>query len=239
LSASKNKFARDTLPYLSAPKMSLFNEMPGSAFNTQVLITTLITVVSVLIGMYFGSRLSSEKSQPLPKIIVRCPSEISYILAKIQEGSLICSETEKLEFISTLIELMDEQNHPDADILYYIASEVANKRHLSQIYEVWLTLAYRRLAVTPNERLPEAWFVEPTAVPATEEELDLSDISESSTDDYQEISEAVPLISPIQQIPDFEDNLNQAQIYSTQSNLLDIDTSLPEEVGLPAERSVL
>jgi len=211
--------------------MSLINEMHGSAFNTQTLITILITVVSILIGMYVGNRLSSEKSQPLPKIIVRSPSEISYILGKIQEGSLICSEAEKLDFISTLIELMDEQNHPDADILYYIASEVANKRHPSQIYEVWLTLAYRRLAVTPNGRLPEAWFVEN----AVEEELDLSDISESSTDDYQEISEAGPLISPIQQIPDFEDNLNQAQIYSTKSSLLDLDTSLPEEVGLPAE----
>jgi hypothetical protein len=212
--------------------MSPIDEMPGSAFNTQILITTLITVLSVLIGMYIGRNLSSEKSRQSPKMIVRSPDHIAYVLLKAQEGSEKYSEEDYANLINTLIELLDEQNHPDVDILYYIASEVFNKRHPSQVYEVWLTLAYRRLAVTPNERLPEAWFVEPVTSHKVSD-LDISDISESSTDDEFQ-NEAGALISPILSNPNFEESdLNAARIYTAQSNLVDLDISLPAEVGLP------
>ncbi len=194
-----------------------------------VLITILITVVSIVIGMFLGHNIPSKKDQPSPKIIVRSASQIAYALAKIQEGSEKCSEEDKYALINILIELLDEQNHPDTDILYYVASEVAKKSN--QIYEIWLTLAYRRIAINQNGRLPEAWFVEPIESETTPQ-LDLSDISETSTEDDFE-NEAGPLISPILSKPAFDDDLNKARIYTAQSNLVDLDISLPAEAGLP------
>jgi hypothetical protein len=220
---------------MSAPQMSSLNEMPGSVFNTQILITTLITVFSVLIGFYLGTNLSSKKSTSTPKIIVREVVQIAETLAKVQEGSEKYTDEVYCALINTLIQLLDENNHPDVDIIHYIASEVANKRHPSQIYEVWLTLAFRRLSIDPFTRLPEPWFIEPIAPSKEPEpELDLSEISESSTDDEFE-NEAVPLISPISSKPSFDDDLNTARIYTPQSNLidLDVDISLLTEVGLP------
>ncbi len=219
-------------------------EMPGSVLNPSILITILITVISIVIGMFLGHNLSSQKTKPSPKIIVRSPSDIAYALLKAQDGSEKYSEDDYANLINTLIELLDEQNHPDVDILHYIASEVVNKSNPSQIYEVWLIMAFRRLAIDPTASLPEPWFIEPVEPPVSENqslpELDLSGISETSTDTEFE-NEAGPLTSPAPQNKYLEENeilstssgvvlpsddLNQARIYTSKSKLVDLDLDM-------------
>ena len=204
--------------------------LPGSALNPQLLITALVTVVSLLVGLlvgnFYGSGESAKRS--FPKLIVNSTQQLAEVLAQVEEGSLKITEDDKIGLATALLQNLDEEAHPDADVLHYIASEVLSKRHPGQIYEVWLTRAYRRLAENPSNRLPEAWFVEPVA-PAAEDDSDTSGIAEVAEDDEDEFyTEAGPLVSPNVSSNNlsFEtsDELNTARLHCF---------GIPAEVGLP------
>lgn len=199
----------------------------GSVFNEKVLITVIITIISTIIGLYLGRNTKTQDATP-PRIIVKSTSQLAYVLAKIQEGIDQYPEEDVIGLINSLLEVLIDEDHPDVDVLHHIVTEVANNRHPSNVYEIWLTMAYRRLATDPRARLPEAWFLEPVAA-APVPDLDVSEISESSTDDERE---QPSLLSPLRPQPTFEDDLNNARIYTPQSKLIDLD--LPE-VGLPKE----
>ena len=235
--ATQNKFAAARVTVPNTPAYTIMS-LQEPALNTQVLTITLITVVSLLVGLLLGNNIKSDEKtkRRVQNYIVNSTSHLANALAKIQEGSLIVDDEDKISIINALLKSLDEENHPDADILHYIVTEVINNRHPSQIYEVWLTIAYRRLAIDPSGLLPEPWFIEPVAPPS--EELDLSDISEANEDDHNDINhhdeeeddegfktEAGPLVSPnlSKDILSFEtDELNTARIYEP-----------PAEVGLP------
>lgn len=197
-----------------------------AVLNPQLLITMLITVVSLLVGLLLGKEVGAKKT--IPKLIANTTQQLSHTLAQVEEGCFKISDEDKVGLITALLQNLDEEMHPDCDLLHYIATEVINNRHPSQIYEVWLTRTYRRLAANPSNRLPEAWFVEPATLPEAEHELDDSDTSGiSEIADIQEDEgfferEAGPLVSPnlsSNNISFETDELNTAQ--------------LPEEVGLP------
>lgn len=199
----------------------------SAILNPQVLITMLITIVSLLVGLLLGNHYGSEAGakQSIPKLIANTTQQLAEVLAQIEEGSIKISEGDKIGLINALLQNLDEEAHIDADLLHYIAGEVVAKRHPSQIYEVWLTRTYRRLAANPSNRLPEAWFVEPIAHFVEESDSDTSGISEIAKiteDDEGFKTEAGPLVSP---------NVSS-------NNLLfetdELNTAfLPEEVGLP------
>ena len=202
-----------------------------AVLNPQVLITMLITVVSLLVclllGNHFGTEAGSKKA--IPKLVVNTTQQLAHMLAKVEEGTFKISDEDKIALINALLQNLDEDMHPDTDLLHYISTEVINKRHPSQIYEVWLTRSYRRLSANPSDRLPEAWFVEPVSQLEAEAEAETNSDSDTSgiahvqdEDEDGFETEAGPLVSP---------NLS--------SNNLSFETDeintahLPEEVGLP------
>lgn len=197
----------------------------GSVFNESILITIIITLLSAIIGMYLGRNTKIQEKAPLPRVIVKSTSQLANTLAKIQEGFEKYPEEDVICLINSLLEVLNDEDHPDIDVLHHIVSEVVHNRHPSNVYEIWLTMAYRRLAANSRNRLPEAWFIEPTI----NTDLNISEISEGDDDEIEQPS----LISPLQPQPTFEDNLNIARIYTPTSNLIELDLNIPEEVGLP------
>ena len=201
-----------------------------AVLNPQVLITTLITVVSLLVGLLLGNHFGTEAGsrKAIPKLVVNTTQQLANMLAKVEDGAFKISDEDKIGLINALLQNLDEEMHPDTDLLHYITTEVINKRHPSQIYEVWLTRTYRRLAANPSDRLPEAWFVEPVSQLQEEAEAnansdsDISEIADVQDEEDGFETEAGPLVSP---------NLS--------SNNLSFETDelntahLPEEVGLP------
>jgi hypothetical protein len=202
--------------------------LPGSALNPQLLITALVTVVSLLVGLLLGNTVGAKRT--IPKLIANTTQHLAQILAQVQEGNLKINVEDHIAILNALLQNLDEEAHPDVDLLHYIAGEVVAKRHPGQIYEVWLTRAYRRLAENPSNRLPEAWFVEPVAPVSEETDSDISDIAEVAEDDEAGFhTEAGPLVSPNVSSNNlsFEtDELNTAQL-----RCFDI----PAEVGLPED----
>ncbi len=200
-------------------------------FNTSIMITIIMTIVSAIIGMYLGSTLKqSDPPTTQTKIIVKTVSQIANVLARIQGGIENCSPSEKINLINALLEVLVDEDHPDADILHHVASAVENNQHPSHVYEIWLTLAYRRLAADGKNRLPEPWFIEPAAA-APPADLDISEISETSTEDEYE-NEGGPLVSPAPApapakpyFCDGDDDLNTARIYTPECKLVDLDMS--------------
>lgn len=203
--------------------------LPGSALNPQMLITVLVTVVSLLVGLlvgnFYGSGESAKRS--FPKLIVNSTQQLAEVLAQVEEGSLKITEDDKIGLANALLQNLDEEAHPDADLLHYIASEVLSKRHPGQIYEVWLTRAYRRLAENPSNRLPEAWFVEPVTAQHEEDDSDTSGIAEVDDEDDEGgfKTEAGPLVSP-----------NVSSNNLSFETLDELNTALPAEVGLPQQQ---